>query len=132
MTDFSHLNPEQHQAVFTTDGPLLVLAGAGSGKTRVITYRIAQLIEQGVSPGEIVALSFTNKAANEMQERVLDLVGKSSKGVVLSTFHALGLRFLREEFERAGLRKGFTILDEGDQLAAVRDIISELGFDPKQ
>ena len=67
-----------------------------------------------------------------MQERVLDLVGKSSKGVVLSTFHALGLRFLREEFERAGLRKGFTILDEGDQLAAVRDIISELGFDPKQ
>ncbi|MEE2788676.1 MAG: UvrD-helicase domain-containing protein [Myxococcota bacterium] len=131
MTDYDHLNPEQRQAVMTTDGPLLVLAGAGSGKTRVITYRIAHLIESGVSPANIVALSFTNKAANEMKERVLELVGVRARHAVLSTFHALGLRFLKEEYEHAGLMKGFTILDEGDQVAAVRDIIVSLGFDPK-
>ena len=129
MVDLTHLNPQQREAVETTEGAILVLAGAGSGKTRVITFRIAQLIRQGASPKEIVALSFTNKAATEMKERVLDLVGSRARGVVLSTFHSLGLRFLREEYRKAGLSKGFTILDEDDQLNAITELMGDAGFD---
>ncbi len=132
MIDYAHLNPAQRRAVFHIDGPVLVLAGAGSGKTRVITYRIAYLIEQGVSPSEILALSFTNKAANEMRERVLDLVGPLATSATLSTFHALGLRFLKEEYASVGLSKKFTILDEGDQLAAIRDLMKDAGYDVDQ
>ena len=125
--DLTHLNPEQRTAVEHTGGPLLVLAGAGSGKTRVITYRVAKLIGDGVLPEDVLGLSFTNKAAREMKERVIDLVGKRGRRVTLSTFHSLGLRILREEFESVGLSKGFTILDEGDQVAAVRNLMKQTG-----
>src|SRR5690625_1461149 len=95
--DLQALNPPQREAVTHIDGPMLVLAGAGSGKTRVITARIAYLIEQGVSPESIVAVSFTNKAAGEMRERVVAMLGPTiGNAVVLSTFHALGVRILRE------------------------------------
>ncbi|MEE2757262.1 MAG: UvrD-helicase domain-containing protein [Myxococcota bacterium] len=129
MVNFDHLNDQQRAAVFKTDGPVLVLAGAGSGKTRVITYRIAYLVSQGVSPSEILALSFTNKAAKEMRERVIELIGSAAKTAHLSTFHALGLRFLRDEYKEAGLSEKFTILDEGDQLAAIIDLMREVGYD---
>ncbi|MCB9529596.1 MAG: UvrD-helicase domain-containing protein [Myxococcales bacterium] len=129
MADLDSLNPEQKQAVLATEGPLLVLAGAGSGKTRVITMRIAHLLDRGVPPERILALSFTNKAAGEMKERVEGLCGKKAEGAALSTFHALGLRFLREEGAAVGLGRGFTILDEGDQLHAVRDALKAKGFD---
>jgi len=132
VVDFTHLNPEQQSAVFETEGPVLVLAGAGSGKTRVITYRVAYLMKQGASASDILALSFTNKAANEIKERVLELVGPDSRAATLSTFHALGLRFLREEFSHAGLSKNFTILDEGDQIAAVASLMDDVGFDREQ
>ncbi|MEZ4464785.1 MAG: UvrD-helicase domain-containing protein [bacterium] len=131
MLDLHSLNPAQREAVLTTDGPLLVLAGAGSGKTRVITYRIARLLALGVPAERILALSFTNKAAEEMRERVEKLIGARAKGCVLSTFHALGVRFLREEAEAVGRTAGFTILDEGDQRDAVRLGLVKLGFDPQ-
>ena len=120
LLDLQHLNPEQYAAVTHEKGSLLVLAGAGSGKTRVITFRIARLIRDGVSPREILGLSFTNKAAKEMKERLIALVGKPGQHVQLSTFHSLGLSILREECRTVGLNPGFTILDEGDQVAAMR------------
>ncbi len=122
------LNPQQHEAVLATEGPVLVLAGAGSGKTRVITYRIGSLLKRGVMPGRILALSFTNKAAGEMRERVNDLVGRAARDTVLCTFHALGVRFLREEAEAVGLSRGFSILDEGDQRDAIRQSLLAAGF----
>jgi DNA helicase-2/ATP-dependent DNA helicase PcrA len=120
------LNPPQRQAVITLDGPLLVLAGAGSGKTRVITYRIAHLLDQGVSPHEILAVSFTNKAADEMRQRVDKLAGRAAKKVTLSTFHALGLSILKQEKEALGLPSGFTIYDASDQLGTVKEILRRL------
>src|SRR3954453_7792692 len=102
------LNPPQREAVTTTEGPLLVLAGAGSGKTRVITYRIGHLLERGVSPDEILAVSFTNKAADEMQKRVEKLVGpRITKRLTLSTFHSLGLSILKAERDALGMTAGF-------------------------
>ena len=119
------LNPRQREAVRYLDGPLLVLAGAGSGKTRVITAKIAHLIEQaGVAARHITAVTFTNKAAREMKERVGRLLGaEASRGLSISTFHTLGLNILRRELEAAGLRRGFTILDEQD----VEQLLRELG-----
>jgi ATP-dependent DNA helicase Rep len=119
------LNPRQREAVRYLDGPLLVLAGAGSGKTRVITAKIAHLIEQaGVAARHITAVTFTNKAAREMKERVGHLLGaEASRGLSISTFHTLGLNILRRELEAAGLRRGFTILDEQD----VEQLLRELG-----
>ena len=102
----------------------LVLAGAGSGKTRVITFRIAHLLDKGVRPSQILALSFTNKAANEMKERLVSLVGEPARKCHTSTFHALGVTFIKEEHEAAGLRPRFTIFDEGDQLEAVRQAMA--------
>lgn len=120
----SLLNPPQREAAKYLDGPLLVLAGAGSGKTRVITHKIAWLIREcGYTPGSIAAITFTNKAAREMQDRVGKLLdGGSAKGLVITTFHSLGLRILREEAESAGLKPRFSILDSAD----AQQIISEI------
>ncbi|HEY2345482.1 MAG TPA: UvrD-helicase domain-containing protein [Xanthomonadaceae bacterium] len=118
------LNPDQLAAVRHCEGPLLVLAGAGSGKTRVITEKIAYLVrERGVSPKHIAAITFTNKAAREMRERVGKLLpGESGEGLTVCTFHALGLRFLHVEHERAGLRRGFSVFDADDALAQIREL----------
>ena len=116
------LNPAQREAVAHAVGPLLILAGAGSGKTRVITHRIAYLLAQGLAkPGEILAVTFTNKAASEMRERVAGLVGAhAAKDIVISTFHAFCLRVLRAEITQLGYRKDFTISSEGDARTVVR------------
>lgn len=121
------LNPEQRAAVEHGAGPLLVLAGAGTGKTRVIAHRIAALVGRGARPSRILAVTFTNKAADEMRERVRALLpGPASRGMTISTFHALCLRILREEHAAAGLPPGFGICDEGDRLALARRILREL------
>ena len=132
MLDLSGLNHAQLEAVVTHEGPLLVLAGAGSGKTRVITHRLAHLISQGVPPRNILCLTFTNKAANEMKERARHLVGRSLRGATLSTFHALGVRILRRFGERIGLRPTFGISDAGDQLGVIRQILRRLRIDDRR
>lgn len=120
------LNPMQRKAVLYLDGPCLVLAGAGSGKTRVITQKIAYLLREcGYAARNVVALTFTNKAAREMNERVRQLVDpRLAKGLTVSTFHSLGLRFLREEAEHAGLKKQFSILDSNDALAIIQELLA--------
>ncbi len=123
------LNPAQRAAVEHGDGPLLVLAGAGSGKTRVITHRIARLIDRGVRPETILAVSFTNKAAAEMAERMIPLVGRErTEKLWLSTFHSFGVRFLSEEASALGYPSRFVIFDQGDAMGAVREIIKREGF----
>jgi DNA helicase-2/ATP-dependent DNA helicase PcrA len=135
--DLSVLNPPQRDAVTHGDGALLVLAGAGSGKTRVITYRVARLCERGVPPERICALSFTNKAAGEMRERASDLVGRRDAArLTMSTFHSLGLAILKQEKAALGFSRGFTIYDGSDQLGTVREILRDVKvddrrFDPK-
>jgi DNA helicase-2/ATP-dependent DNA helicase PcrA len=119
------LNPEQQAAALATEGPVLVLAGAGSGKTRTLVYRIAHLLELGVDPRRILAVTFTNKAAGEMRERVAAMVGKQAKGVLLSTFHSLGARILREHGERIGLPPKFSIYGPGDQASLAKRILTE-------
>ncbi|HEU0014747.1 MAG TPA: UvrD-helicase domain-containing protein, partial [Longimicrobium sp.] len=120
------LNPEQQQAALATEGPVLVLAGAGSGKTRTLVYRIAHLIHgRKVDPRRILAVTFTNKAAMEMRERVARIVGREAKGVLLSTFHSLGARILREHGQKIGLPKDFSIYPTSDQAAAVKRILLE-------
>ena len=134
MSLLDELNPQQREAVESTEGPLLILAGAGSGKTRVITYRIAWLIEHaGVRPSSILAVTFTNKAAEEMRERVARLVpvGALSRPWV-STFHSFCVRVLRDEGERIGLRRDFSIYDEDDQLRVVKACIRHLGLAEKE
>ncbi len=134
------LNEHQKEAVLHTDGPLMVLAGAGSGKTRVITHRIVQLIHQGIAPRNILAVTFTNKAAKEMRERVGDLVRafpSSDRAVVdgyplVTTFHSLGVRILREFHETARLRRHFTIYDRADSKRAVKQAIEAADYDPKE
>jgi DNA helicase-2/ATP-dependent DNA helicase PcrA len=126
------LNPPQREAVVTVDGPVLVLAGAGSGKTRVITYRVAHLLERGVRPEEILAVSFTNKAATEMRERVERLVGARGKKVTLCTFHALGLQILKQEKAALGMPSGFTIYDASDQLGTLREIVRRVHMDDRK
>jgi ATP-dependent DNA helicase Rep/DNA helicase-2/ATP-dependent DNA helicase PcrA len=120
------LNRAQAEAVSATEGPVLVLAGAGTGKTRVITYRIARLLEKGVPPDSILAVTFTNKAAREMRERVGEILGRRPKGLTLSTFHALGARILRAEAGEIGYRSDFSIYDASDQLSVVRSVLGEI------
>ena len=127
------LNPPQREAVEHTDGALLVLAGAGSGKTRVLTHRIAYLLATGAArPGEILAITFTNKAAAEMRDRVAQLVGRSVRAMWVTTFHSACARMLRADAERLGYSKGFTIYDEADSLRMLKRCMSELGIDPKR
>src|SRR6056297_1068374 len=134
------LNDAQQEAVLLTTGPLLVLAGAGSGKTRVITHRIVHLIHQGTAPHNILAMTFTNKSAKEMRERAVALTQKfppSNRAVldsapVVTTFHALGVRLLREFHEAVGLRRHFTIYDRNDSQKAVKQAIEQAGYNPKE
>ncbi len=123
------LNPEQHRAVSTTTGPLLILAGAGSGKTRVLTRRVAHLLHQGTEAKQILAVTFTNKAAAEMKERVADLVGEAGSRVWVSTFHSSCCRILRRDIEVMGYTRRFAIYDDDDQLRILRDIIDAEGYD---
>jgi DNA helicase-2/ATP-dependent DNA helicase PcrA len=131
MTDLLHdLNDAQREAVLHGAGPLLVLAGAGSGKTRVIVHRIARLVrEEGVVPWRVLAVTFTNKAAGEMRERLQGLLGLTANELWVQTFHAFGARFLRREAARAGLSPSFPIYDDDDQLRLVKGILAELGQD---
>ena len=131
--DIETLNGPQREAVVTIDGPLLVLAGAGSGKTRVLTYRIANLIENhGVAPWEILAITFTNKAAAEMRERLNGLVGPRCRGMWVSTFHSMCVRILRADAEKLGFTRNFTIYDVDDQKRLYKEIMAELDIDPKR
>ena len=127
------LNPAQREAVLTTEGPLLVIAGAGSGKTRVLTYRVAHLLAaHGVKPNEILAITFTNTAAGEMKERVERTVGNVARAIWIMTFHAACGRMLRREAERLGYRSNFTIYDQADQVRLVKQCLEELERDPKR
>ena len=131
--DIDSLNEAQREAVLCTEGPLLVLAGAGSGKTRVLTYRIAHMLSDlNVQPWQILAITFTNKAAAEMRERLGALVGPAARGMWVSTFHSMCVRILRVDCERLGFDKGFTIYDDDDSKRLVKEIMAELDIDPKR
>lgn len=132
MIDLSVLNDRQREAAETLEGPLLILAGAGSGKTRALTYRIANLVEHGVSPYCILALTFTNKAAGEMRERVESLIGGGAENMWVSTFHSCCSRILRMDIDKLGRERSFVIYDSADQLALVADIIKKMGFSDKE
>ncbi|MDR0636566.1 MAG: UvrD-helicase domain-containing protein [Treponema sp.] len=123
----AELNPPQLQAVTHVHGPLLIIAGAGSGKTRVITYRIAHMLERGIPQSAILALTFTNKAAREMETRVKELTARKLQSLTVSTFHAFGVKILREEIERLGFRKNFSIYDETDRNQLLKDSMRERG-----
>lgn len=127
------LNPEQQKAVKTTEGPLLIMAGAGSGKTRVLTHRIAYLmVEKRVNPYNILAITFTNKAAREMRERIQRMMGGAADEVWISTFHSMCVRILRRDIDRIGFNRNFTILDTTDQLSVIKSILKEKNIDPKK
>lgn len=126
------LNPEQREAVEHPAGPLLVLAGAGSGKTRVLTARAARLIREGLAPGRLLAVTFTNKAAGEMRERIEDLIERPTGGLWIGTFHSLAARLLRIEAPYTSRTRNFTIYDEDDAIRTIRDVMSSLGHDPKR
>ena len=132
MSIYDTLNHEQQTAVFHTEGPVLILAGAGSGKTRVLTHRIAYLIEEkGVNPWNIMAITFTNKAAGEMRERVDKIVGFGSESIWVSTFHSSCVRMLRRFIDRLGYDTNFTIYDTDDQKTLMKDICKRLDIDTK-
>ena len=132
MSIYDTLNREQKEAVITTEGPLLLLAGAGSGKTRVLTHRIAYLIDEcGVSPWNILAITFTNKAAGEMRERVDKLIGAEAAHVWVSTFHSLCVRILRRHIDLLGYDTDFTIYDTDDQKNVIKAVCKRLNIDTK-
>src|SRR5438309_1756023 len=134
MLNLNTLNPQQRLAVETIQGPVLILAGAGTGKTRVITFRIAHMVEKGISPVNILGVTFTNKAAREMQERVAKLLPRPAKGPdgepaerqTICTFHSLCVRILRQHIERLGYKRNFVIYDESEQISAVKKILSHI------
>ncbi|MBB5325167.1 DNA helicase-2/ATP-dependent DNA helicase PcrA [Anoxybacillus tepidamans] len=129
----ANLNREQQEAVRTTEGPLLIMAGAGSGKTRVLTHRIAYLmVEKHVAPWNILAITFTNKAAREMKERVQSLVGGAAEDIWISTFHSMCVRILRRDADRIGINRNFSILDTTDQLSVLKNILNEKNIDSKK
>ena len=138
--ELSSLNPQQRQAVKATDGPVLILAGAGTGKTRVITSRVAYMIAKGIQPGNILAVTFTNKAAREMQERIRELVPKAklvnsdgnTEKPTICTFHSLCVRILRRHIEKLGYKKNFVIYDETEQLGVVRRLLSHISDKSKK
>src|SRR5215469_13649500 len=135
MLNLSSLNPQQRLAVETLKGPVLILAGAGTGKTRVITFRIAHMIERGIAPGNILGVTFTNKAAREMQERVTKLIpkprkpksdGEKPERPTICTFHSLCVRILRQHIEKLGYKRNFVIYDESEQLGAIKKILAQI------
>jgi len=128
VVDLEKLNPPQREAASHGGGPILVLAGAGSGKTRVITFRIAHLLQQGIPPQAICAMTFTNKAAEEMRERIGALLHDkaTAKALTIGTFHALGLQILRSERKALGLPRGFVIYDQSDQMGALRESLRHI------
>ncbi|WP_288806130.1 UvrD-helicase domain-containing protein, partial [uncultured Treponema sp.] len=126
----NELNPEQFRAVSTINGAILIIAGAGSGKTRVITYRIAHMLDSGIPQSQILALTFTNKAAKEMQERIKDLTQKKLQNLTVSTFHAFGVKILRQDIDKLGWRDNFSIYDETDRTALIKECGRELQFSP--
>ena len=131
-----NLNSKQKEAAIHRDGPLLIVAGAGAGKTKTITHRIVNLIINGVAPEEILALTFTNKAAKEMQEKILKNIEKYAKGQdaipFVSTFHSLGVHIVKENAQILGLTRYFSILDEQDSRRLIKETLKELDLDPKQ
>ena len=129
--DLSELNERQKEAVLYNEGPLLIIAGAGAGKTKTLTTKIAYLIENGVHPENILAITFTNKAAKEMKDRCFSLIGNLAKLLQVSTFHSFGLRILRENYDRLGYDKNFNIMDADDSLTVVKKIIKDLNLDTK-
>lgn len=124
----AELNPEQYKAVSSIEGPVLIIAGAGSGKTRVITFRMAYMLDKGVPQSQILALTFTNKASREMAERVKELTGKKLQMLTVSTFHAFGVKILREDIQRLGWRENFSIYDDVDRNQLIKETGRELGF----
>ena len=144
MDIINNLNPEQKKAVININGPVLIVAGAGAGKTRVITHRIAYLISKNIAPQNILAVTFTNKAANEMRERMVKLLTPQSstsdirhptseiQSLYIGTFHSLGVRILRANGKHIDIPKNFSILDEGDALKLIKESLVELNLDPKQ
>src|SRR3977135_4120976 len=138
MLSLDSLNPQQRVAVETLKGPVLILAGAGTGKTRVITFRIARMADRGIAPGKILAVTFTNKAAREMQERVNKLVPKrrtdrnrsepsaQDTRPTICTFHSLCVRILRQHIEKLGYKRNFVIYDESEQLGAIKKILAQI------
>lgn len=131
--ELTNLNNKQLEAIKSVEGPLLVLAGAGSGKTRVLTTRIVYLIsELGINPYNILAITFTNKAAKEMKDRVINMLGSMSKNIQISTFHSFGVTILRENCDKLGYKENFTILDSDDVLTVIKKILKDLNLDPKE
>jgi DNA helicase-2/ATP-dependent DNA helicase PcrA len=125
------LNDPQRQAVTHTDGPVMIIAGAGSGKTRVLTFRIAHLLQKGVDPFSILSLTFTNKAAREMRNRIENLVGAAARSLWMGTFHSVFARILRQEAERLGYPSNFTIYDTDDSKSLIKTILKEMNLDDK-
>ncbi|RZK64571.1 MAG: ATP-dependent DNA helicase, partial [Pedobacter sp.] len=131
MDYLAGLNPQQRAAVENTTGPSMIVAGAGSGKTRVITYRVAYLIEKGIDPFNILVLTFTNKASKDMRERIMKVVGTEAKNIWMGTFHSVFAKILRVEAERIGYPSNFTIYDTDDSKSLIRSILRELQLDDK-
>ncbi len=127
----NELNPQQYKAVTTTDGAILIIAGAGSGKTRVITFRIAHMLDKGIPQSQILALTFTNKAAKEMADRIKSLTQKKLQNLTVSTFHAFGVKVLRADIDKLGYRENFSIYDETDRVALIKECGRELKFSPE-